>query len=83
MKQSFTLENDLTMLIDLLSEMVENKNLTQKQMEQIMEKIFTRFKESIPDDLPSESTVNTILNYSRALTVLKPDNKASHALIIN
>ncbi len=70
MKQSLTLENELAMIIDLLSEMVENKNLTQQQMEQIMERLFNRFDEKHPEESPSEQIVKNIMDYSRALTVL-------------
>ena len=83
MKQSFTLENDLAMIIDLLTEMVENKNLSQQQMEQMMEKIFNQCQENIPPQKPTESVVNNIMNYSRALNVLTTEKKQSYAMIIN
>jgi hypothetical protein len=83
MKQSFTLENDLAMIIDLLTEMVENKNLSQLQMEQIMENIFNRCSSDIPQEKPSESVVNTIMNYSKALKVLKSNPNQSFSMIIN
>ncbi len=83
MKQPFTLENDLAMIIDLLSEMIENKNLSQQQMEQIMEKIFNQCQENIPEEKPTESVVQNIMNYSRALNVLTTNKKQSYTLIIN
>jgi len=83
MKQSFTLENDLAMIIDLLTEMVEKKDLSQLQMEQIMEKIFNHFSSDIEKEEPSESVVKTIMNYSKALTVLKSDPDQSFTMIIN
>lgn len=83
MKQPFTLENDLAMIIDLLTEMVENKNLSQQQMEQIMEKIFNQCQENIPHEKPTESVVKNIMSYSRALNVLTTEKKQSYAMIIN
>ncbi len=83
MKQSFTLENDLTMIIDLLAEMVESKNLSQEQLEQIMETIFNKCKDEIPPSLPSVSVVKSIMNYSKALHVLKPKENQTFSMIIN
>lgn len=83
MKQPFTLENDLAMIIDLLTDMVENKNLSQKQMEQILEKIFKQCNESIPQETPRKSVVKNIMNYSKALNVLKSNENQSYAMIIN
>ncbi|MFW5687735.1 MAG: hypothetical protein ACOCXV_02300 [Bacteroidota bacterium] len=83
MKQPFTLENDLAMLMDLLAEMVDNKNLTQTQMEQILEKVFAKCNVEIPQSLPSDNVVNNIMNYSKALKVLNPGSNAPYSMIIN
>lgn len=83
MEQSFTLENDLAMIIGLLTEMVENKNLTEKQMEVVMERIFLNMEKENPQNLPSEGVVNTILSYSKALKVLKPRKNQTFAMIVN
>ena len=86
MKQPFTIENDLAMLVDLLAEMVESKNLSQHQMELVLEKIFQKCEENkeIPQIQPDENVVNTIMNYSRALNVLHvPQDNARISLIVN
>jgi hypothetical protein len=83
MEKSFTLENDSAMIISLLTEMVENKNLTEKQMDVVMEKIFLNMDKEIPKNLPSERVVNTILSYSKALRVLKPKKNQIFSMIIN
>jgi hypothetical protein len=83
MEKSFTLENDSAMIISLLTEMVENKNLTEKQMDVVMEKIFLNMDKEIPKNLPSERVVNTILSYSKALRVLKPKKNQTFSMIIN
>lgn len=83
MKQSFTLENDLAMILDLLSEMVESKNLTEKQLEQIMEKIFHRYTPSRPTLQPGKNIVSNLMNYSRALDVMKLQNRNPVHLIRN
>jgi antitoxin component HigA of HigAB toxin-antitoxin module len=83
MEQSFTLENDMAMIISLLTEMVENKNLTDKQMETVMETIFFKMDKEITHNQPSESVVNTIMSYSKALRVLKPKKNQTFTMIIN
>lgn len=83
MKQSFTLENDLAMMIDLLSEMVENKNLSQKQLEKVAGKLLNNMKQENGNKVPSKNIVNNIMNYSRALNVLKPEKSKPFPVIIN
>lgn len=86
MKQPFTIENDLAMLIDLLADMVESENLSQNQMELILEKIFQKCEvnKEIPENQPDENVVSSILSYSRALNVLHvPQKNDSISLIIN
>jgi hypothetical protein len=84
MKQTSTLENDLAIMIDVLAGMVEDKDLSQTQMEKIMEKFFKKkMGEKNTSNLPSPSVVNTILNYSQALRVLKPKKDQVISLIIN
>jgi hypothetical protein len=83
MKHSFTLENDLTMIINLLAEMVEYKCISQSEMENIMQNIFNPKKEDMPRKLPSESVVKSIMNYSRALNVLKTNGHRTFTLIVN
>lgn len=83
MEKSFTIENDSAMIISLLTEMVENKNLSEKQMDVVMEKIFLNMDKEIPKNLPSESVINTILSYSKALKVLKPKKNQTFTMIIN
>jgi hypothetical protein len=84
MKQTSTLENDLAIMIDVLAGMVEDKDLSQTQMEKIMEKFFNKkMGEKDTSNLPSQSVVNKILNYSQALRVLKPKNDQVISMIIN
>jgi hypothetical protein len=83
MKQPFTLENDLATIFNLLAEMVEYKCISQSEMETIMQNIFNSNKEDKPSKLPSESVVKSIMNYSRALNVLKTTDKRTFALIVN
>jgi transcriptional regulator NrdR family protein len=83
MKQSFTLENDMAMMIDLLSEMVESKNLSQKQLEKIAGKLLNNMKQENSKKTPSKNIVNNIMNYSRALDVLKSEKSKSFPVIIN
>jgi len=83
MKHSLTLENELAMIIEILSEMVENKNLTNRQMEQIMERFFHRFDEEEATESPSDYIVNNIMNYSRALSVLKTNRYQPISVIGN
>jgi hypothetical protein len=83
MKHSFTLENDLTLIINLLAEMVEYKCITQSEMENIMQNIFKSNKDDMPVKLPSESVVKSIMNYSKAVNVLKTGDKRTFTLIVN
>ncbi len=83
MKQSFTLENDLTMMIDLLSEMVDNENISQKQLENAAGKLLNTMSQKKSNELPSRNVVRNIMNYSRALHVLKPEKSKPFQVIIN
>jgi len=83
MKQSFTLENDMAMMIDLLSEMVENKNLSEKQLEKIAGKLLNSMTNKQSKNVPSKNIVNNIMNYSRALNVLKPEKSKPFPVIVN
>ncbi|MFN3557108.1 MAG: hypothetical protein ACK4VN_14205 [Bacteroidales bacterium] len=83
MKQRSTLENDLTMIIELLSEMVENKHLSRRQLEKIMKSYFTQDVEPVAGSAPRKHIVNNIMNYSRSLEVYKKDPQAPFSAIIN
>ncbi|TVQ92927.1 MAG: hypothetical protein EA393_02915 [Bacteroidetes bacterium] len=83
MKHSSTLENDLTMFIEILTEMVETRKLTENQMMQIMESYLNRSKEVQPEVTPGNHVVNNIMNYSYSLNVLKTPGKQPIAMIVN
>jgi hypothetical protein len=83
MKQSSTIENEIAMMINLLVEMVEIKCITQSQMEEIMDQLFQQYKNNAPRKLPGENVVKSIMNYSKALNVLKANDKKTFALIAN
>ncbi|MBW6477846.1 MAG: hypothetical protein K0B37_00330 [Bacteroidales bacterium] len=83
MKQFSTLENDLTMILELLAEMVDTRHLTQKQMMHIMENYFNRPQEDHKALLPDNQVVKNIMNYSHSLEVMKTPGKQAISVIAN
>ena len=75
MKQFFTLDNELTIINELMNEMVEKKYLTQSQAVKSFQKIINRSDNQSKDLLPSENVVNRIMNYSKSLDSFKTKNK--------
>lgn len=83
MKQFSTLESELTMILELLTDMVETRHLTQKQMMRIMENYINQSEEAQKALLPGKEIVNNIMNYSYSLEVLKKAGKQSISVITN
>lgn len=83
MKQFSTLENDLTMILELLTEMVDTRHLTQKQMMHIMENYFNRPQEDQKAFMPGKQVVKNIMNYSHSLEVMKKPGKQAISVIAN
>ncbi len=75
MKQFLTLENELTIINELMNEMVEKKYLTQTQALKMFQKIMERSGNHSKDLLPSKQVVNQIMNYSKSLDSLKTTQK--------
>jgi hypothetical protein len=83
MKQFSTLENDLTMILELLADMVDTRHLTQKQMMHIMENYFNQPQEDQKALLPRKHVVKNIMNYSHSLEVMKAPGKQTMSVIAN
>ncbi len=83
MKQFSTLENELTMILELLADMVETRHLTQKQMMHIMENYINQSEEAQKTLLPGKEIVKNIMNYSYSLEVMKKAGKQSISVITN
>lgn len=82
MKHNSTLENELTMIIELLTEMAELKHLSSRQLENILKSYFGQDNEQKENTIPGKHVVNNIMNYSRSLEVYKGQAK-NHTVIIN
>jgi len=83
MKHSSTLENDLTMILEILTEMVDTRQLTENQLMHIMESYLSRSLEVQPEITPGNHVVKNIMNYSYSLNVLKTPGKQPIAMIVN
>lgn len=83
MKHSSTLENDLTMILEILTEMVETRQLTEIQFMHIMDSYLNRSLEVQPEFTPGNHVVKNIMNYSYSLNVLKTPGKQSISMIAN
>ncbi len=75
MKQFFTLDNELTIINELMNEMVEKKYLTRTQAIKMSQKFMNRSDNHSKDLLPSENVVNRIMNYSKSLDSFKTKTK--------
>jgi hypothetical protein len=71
MKQFFTLEDDLTIITEFLSEMIKNEYISSQQAQEILD-AFSQIQE---DDhiasKPGNDVINRILNYSKSVDTLK------------
>ncbi len=83
MKHSSTLDNDLTMFLELLSDMVETRHLSKTQMMQIMENYFNLQAEEAQAVKPSEDVVKNIMNYSHSLEVMRLKENQPVKFIVN
>ncbi len=84
MKQTTTLKNDLTMIINVLSDMVDNNDLSEKQLEKILEGLFENYAASPAiNEKPGKNVVRNIMNYSKALDVIPQPGKGPLTMIIN
>lgn len=83
MKHFSTLNNDLTMIIELLSDMVDTRHLTHEQMMHLMENYFNRPQEDQEVFKPGNHVVKNIMNYSLSLEVLKKTGKQPISMIAN
>lgn len=83
MKHFSTLENDLTMILELLTDMVDTRHLSQEQMMHLMENYFNQPQEDQKVFMPGNHIVKNIMNYSYSLEVLKKTGKQSISMITN
>jgi len=83
MKQFSTLENDLAMILELLTEMVDKRHLTEKQVMHIMGNYFNQPQEDQKAYMPGNHLVKNIMNYSHSLEVMKRPGKQTISVISN
>jgi hypothetical protein len=83
MKQTFTLENELTMYVELLSEMVRKRIIKKQEMERYLELFLKNPNDQAFNQEPGTRTINNLLNYSKSLEVLKPVGEKPHLLVLN
>ena len=83
MKHYSTLDNDLTMILELLSDMVETRHLSKTQMMQIMENYFNLQAKEEMAVKPSENVVKNIMNYSHSLQVMRLKENQPVNFIVN
>jgi hypothetical protein len=83
MKHFSTLDNDLTMILELLSDMVDSRHLSETQMMQIMENYFNLQAKEEQVVKPSENVVKNIMNYSHSLEVMRLKENQPVGFIVN
>jgi polyhydroxyalkanoate synthesis regulator phasin len=83
MKQTFTIENELAMIIDLLTGMVENGSIKLEEADQIIEEFLEMQNNKSREMLPGTNVINNIMNYSKSLDVFKHPRIKPTTLIVN
>lgn len=83
MKQTFTIEDELAMIIDLLTGMVERGDIKQEDADLMIEQYIEIQNCKSLKMSPGKSVVNNIMNYSRSLNVWKQHGAKPRALIVN
>lgn len=84
MKEFSTLENDLTMILEFLTEMVEKKELTEDEFELIMAGILENHPAC--NDfrmIPDSHVVRNIMSYSQSVEVMQLPFTGSSCVIVN
>ncbi len=84
MKEFSTLENDLTMILEFLTEMVEKKELTEEEFELIVAGILDKQPARNEARMtPGDQVIKSIMNYSQALELLQLPIAGNHCVIVN
>ena len=83
MKQTSTLESELAMIIDLLSDMVESGNIKIEEVDHIIEAFFDKQNQKSNEMLPGKNVIKNIMNYSKSLDVMKHPGTEPMITIIN
>jgi polyhydroxyalkanoate synthesis regulator phasin len=83
MKQTFTIENELAMIIDLLTGMVENGSIKLEEADKIIEEFLEMQNNKSSEMLPGKNVINNIMNYSKSIDVFKHLRIEPTALIVN
>jgi len=83
MKQTFTIEDDLAMIIDLLTGMVESGEIKQDDADLIIEQYIELQTCKSLKMSPGKHVLAGIMNYSRSLCVWQQRGTKPRAIIIN
>jgi hypothetical protein len=83
MKQSYTIENEIAMILDLLTDLVENGSLKINEADQIIKKYIEMQIRKADDSIPGKGVLNNIMSYSKALDVFKHPVIKPMTMIVN